>query len=558
MNAYPVYEKRTVRDLSGIWDFFFIPKEMMKLDSFTPDGLQYDDFQIVPGCFDAAPKYASQRGTGVYRTFFNLSKSGKCLLRIGGVSLYAKFFVDGVEIGSNPLPYSGFECEFEATEGRHELVVAVSNAFDYKACPLFSSYYDFYAFGGILRSIEIHELPTNYLGRCHVTTLDIEKGRVDLKMEITSDEPQAKVNISFDNKSCETYIVDIKDGISNIVLDVPDFKLWSPESPSMHSVTIDMPTDKITESFGIRKVEVVGNKILINGNEFIARGYNRHESHPEAGSAVPECVMMEDIQILKDLNCNFVRGSHYPQSQMFLDMCDRAGIVVWEETIAWNDDADHLADPAFEKAQLEQLKLMIHNSYNHPSIIMWGFMNETSSEKTESYPLIEKLVKTSKTLDSSRPVTFASARCDNDICFGLVDIISTNVYPGWYGCNHDDERQYEKVKPRLAEVQAIAAKYNKPWIISEIGAAAIYGCRDRMNGPWSEEFQTKLISEVCDFVNESDYKPGLALWQFTDIRTYSSSGHLNRARGFNNKGSLDEYRRPKAACSLVREKFKKT
>ena len=558
MNPYPVYQSRRVHDLSGLLDFAFIPKDAVKFNAFTPASVnEYKDFQILPGCFDAAPEYAGKHGLGVYRTSFTLAKSGKCLLKLGGVTLYAKIFLDGVEIGDIRLPYSGCEFPFEAAAGRHEAVIAVSNAPDYELCKTFSAYYDFYGFGGVLRSIEIHELPQSAFGRCFVHVKDAEKGLVTLEIE-ADHTGSLPLEIAFDSSAPCKCTPEFTNGKAFVESFVPSPKLWTPGNGAMHTVTVASENDSITESFGLRTIEIKGNLILINGEEFIARGYNRHESHPESGSAVPACVLLEDVQILKDLNCNFVRGSHYPQSQLFLDMCDRAGMCVWEETLAWNDDADHLSDPAFLAAQTEQLRLMIRNSFNHPCVVMWGFMNETSSEKPESVNVIKTLAAESKKLDPSRPTTFASARIDNELCLDYVDIISTNTYPGWYGCDFSGEQQCEKIAPRLRDVQNIVMKTGKPWILSEIGAAAVYGCRDRMKCQWSEEYQCEYMQTVCDFINASPYKPGLALWQFTDARSYASSPHLNRARGFNNKGSLDEYRRPKAVCGVVREAFRQT
>ena len=147
-----------------------------------------------------------------------------------------------------------------------------------------------------------------------------------------------------------------------------------------------------------------------------------------------------------------------------------------------------------------------------------------------------------------------------DKALEFADVISTNLYPGWYGCSFDDLDPLAKIHPRLDEVQKIllqAENADKPWIISEIGAAALAGCHDRLKGPWSEDFQADYLESVCHYLEMNPRVTGLAIWQFMDCRSYKCSPSLNRARGFNNKGSLDEYRRPKMACERVRDAYRR-
>ena len=104
--------------------------------------------------------------------------------------------------------------------------------------------------------------------------------------------------------------------------------------------------------------------------------------------------MLTDLLDLKSLGANFIRGSHYPQAQRFLDLCDRLGILVWEESLGWGNGPKQLADPEFIADRIEQTRLMAHNSFNHPSVIMFGFLNENASGTDEVVALCRKLAET--------------------------------------------------------------------------------------------------------------------------------------------------------------------
>ena len=568
VHSYPVYPTRTRADLGGLWDFAFLSEKEAALPEFeSPAGIVFNDKQLVPGCFDATGTYAGQRGIGIYRTAVKIGKSGKVRLEIGATTVSAKIFWDNALIAENKLAYSGVAYEFDTTAGKHELVVAVENRIDTDYNPLAWNYYDFHFAGGILRSICLYELPEGTrLGRCTVTTLDIATGKVRLDAELVN-APEAMIQtlaVAFDDAAAQPYEFSFANGVATLELNVPDFKLWSPEEPNLHTVTVSLPdgSDAITERFGIRTVETKDQKILLNGKPIYPAGYNRHEAHPEFGVTLPPAIMMEDLQILRSMNCNFVRGCHYPQDQYFLDLCDELGFMVWEESLGWGNRPEQGEREDFCALQREQTVLMVRNSRNHPCVIMWGFLNECHSHTEPYRKLIGQLVKDIKAIDTTRPTTFASMMIAyGEQCLDLVDIISCNTYPGWYGVDNNEPDPLGMIAPRMDQVIAETSTpelVNKPLLISEIGTAALAGCHDKVRRQqWTEEFQNDYIQEVINVLTERPRIQGLILWQFCDARTYVGGGALNRARGFNNKGTLDEYRREKLVADTVRHAFTK-
>ncbi len=561
INFYPQFPNRKVINLDGLWDFSLTNGCS---DPATPDlnAVCYNDQQAVPGVFDALPDYAGQRGTAFYRTRVSTTPNARLLLKSGGLGMWGAIFWDGKRIAIIDLPYSGMEFEFEAGDGAaHELVVVIDNRFDYQRQPLLSQFYDYYCHGGIFRSIEIHELPSWSLDRAQVTTLDLD-GHVKVKVQLTGNSPEnAELSYRFDSEPAKSLTLPVQGGTVEFEAQLANPALWSVSSTNLHTLELTLPNgDRIVERFGLRIVEAKAGKILLNGEPLKLHGYCRHESHPEFGPALPLQIVIEDLQLLKKTGCNFVRGSHYPQDQRFLDLCDEHGILVWEESIGWGDRENHLTDPNFCSAQLRQLPWMVKNSFNHPSVIMWGYLNESDSSLPAARPLYEKMTQTLRQLDSTRPITYASMFYEKDINFDLVDIISLNAYPGWYANNPEVMRPLGEIRRRLDVFLAFLHESgfdDKPFILSEIGAGAIYGWRDRFHAHWSEEYQADYLDEVCSYVNENDRISGVALWQFLDCRTYSTSYALGRPRAFNNKGLFDEYRRPKLAFDAVRKHFVK-
>lgn len=200
---------------------------------------------------------------------------------------------------------------------------------------------------------------------------------------------------------------------------------------------------------------------------------------------------------------------------------------------------------------------MVEMSYNHPSVVMWGFLNEAYSEEASARPIFEESVQTLREMDNSRLITFGSFRNVEDKVLDLVDIISLNIYPGWYGAV-DIEDPVTMIRPKVEEIaNGIDAMgfSNKPLMISEIGAEALYGWHDAHADFFTEEYQARYLKEACESILDHPRYCGICLWHFSDARTYGAGLAIGRPRTFNNKGTFDEYRRPKLAYEAVKGIF---
>jgi beta-glucuronidase len=525
--------------LDGVWDFHYSSEEFIGIpESFT-------ESLPVPSCYDLVEPYCGVRGCGVYRRFVECG--GMARLCIEGLGITARIYWDRRIIKECPYTYMPEEIIFDAgDEGCHELVIAVDNRHNEQFRPNF----DFYGYGGIYGSIFIERLPNPWIEQILVSTEDYTCGKIRIQASIAGKNDHEAVLI-FDQK--EAVNVCFEKGGLDIQLNVPNYRLWSPEEPNLHELTIKAANDQRSVVFGIRAFSTHGRQILLNGKPIKLFGYNRHESHPEMGAATPLQLIAADLRMIKAQGCNFIRGSHYPQRRSFLDLCDRMGIMVWEETMSWGTRAPELHSKEFIDAQIEQARKLTYASFNHPCIAIRGFMNENDSSLPETRKVVKTLYETIRSIDKHCLISFASNRYEQDVCTDLVDVVGMNPYPGWYDSSFDSISTVDKVFPRLQKLSA-ALPQDRPFLITEIGCEALLGFRDRLQARWTEEYQAKVLLEVCRYVFSGDECAGVAIWHFADCRSFvNGPGIYVRARGFNNKGVLDEYRHPKLAWNSIAE-----
>lgn len=619
--CYPNYPGRQHLVLDGVWDFFWLGEaDVAAVGAPSCDGLPMESAP-VPGCYNLAGERIGQRGAALYRTRFRFP-AGAARLKLGGLGLYARIWLDGQELGQVRNPYATISYDLELTAGNggsHELLILVDNRFgDESTVPLFKPNADFYGYGGIYRSVTLTQLPQLRLERVKVSTLDTASGRVRLEVRLSAaaaalaNAGKLRVHYAFDDG--ETLEADIAAGASAsasaaaspsssasapanagvlvIETTVPEHRLWSPATPNLHrlrlsiaavtstAATTTAPTattptaagegnaaviyDTIVERFGIRTVATRGRDILLNGEPVLLLGLNRHESHPQFGAVQPAQLIYDDLQLARELNANFIRTAHYQPDNALLDACDRCGFLVWAESFGWHQPEADALNPLSASLLVEATATLVEESLNNPSVIIYGFLNESCSDTVGGRALYERLAATIRSLDATRLVSYASDRFEDDICFDLADVIAINPYPGWI--NRPGSRDWignclTHIRPefdRLARYFSDLPEHTgKPLLVSESGACGIYGMRDRARAQWSEEFQEDYFDEAIRAVLDNPRYVGTTLWQMHDTRSFVNVGPDIRCktRGFNNAGLLDEYRRPKLAFDKVKELF---
>ena len=555
-------------DLDGLWDFRLErgkSLEEVRMPEFVPDGKM-----TVPGCWDAMSHYYNQRGTGCYRRTFSLdSDAANAFLVIDGCGLRSRYWVDGREIGFSKLPWSRFEFATGPLKaGRHELACAVDSVVDNSKVKLFWNFYDFYPFGGFHHGVrlEVQRNPLE-LRKVVVRTRDYRTGLVELEAQFAGEGAPADftASVAFDDAAD---VRDVSFVNRRAQMNVPKFRLWSHRTPNLHKVTVgfvsaDRRQSSATARFGIRQVGTAKGRVTLNGEPVYLKGVNRHEAHYEFGVTTPVQLMYEDVRNLKDLGGNFIRGSHYAQCEAFLDICDELGVLVWEESLGWGNRKAQLEDPEFCDLQEEETRLMVRNSINHPCVIISAFLNEPHSWEPSCLKLVDRLIAAIRSEDTGHLVTYASCHNSKDICHKNTDIIAYNTYPCWYS-DELDTGTAEEMRDHIRNCHDKIVKYyrdmhkdDRPVIVSETGVKADYGARDpRGKAQYTEDFQDEYSRIMLEEMFSNTNIAGVAIWQFTDAKTYTRTrGMRGRSYGVNTGGMYDLYRRPKLMVDTVRELF---
>ncbi|MBQ9162150.1 MAG: beta-glucuronidase [Clostridia bacterium] len=554
------HKKRKVQCLDGIWNFKIDPQNVGESERWF-DKLETENISAVPSMWNIEKGLLEYEGLAWYQRDF-YTEGGTLKLSFDGVMTKADVWLDGDYIGSH---YGGFShFEFIVTSvaaGSHRLTVRADNRFDKQSIP--QVWVDWYHYGGITRSICAETIQgicvlANKLEYSLNDGLTAAEYRFVSQLYNAEDKSvTSKVEFALDGKIVYAEDVTLASGeyreLITPTATLDNVRLWSCESPALYDISIVTDTDDLIDRTGFRLIEVKDNKILLNGKSLELRGVNRHEEHPEFGFAFPQSLMKRDIDIILDMGCNTIRGSHYPNSKLFLDMLDKYGILFWSEIPIWGCGFSEaaLADEVVLSRGLEMHREMIEQYYNHPSIIFWGMHNEIHSDTQAGYEMSRRYYNFLKENGGNRIVTYASNVPMTDISFEFCDVISLNMYYGWYGGTKED---WDSFLTKFRARRDSLGFAHKPVIMSEFGCAALYGNHTFDNIPWSEEYQAELLSYAINAFHKDDMMVGFYVWQYCDMRTCKPAG-INRARGFNNKGIVNEYRKPKAAYFAVSKDY---
>jgi len=550
------HKKRAVSCLDGAWRF-----------STDPDGVGIRDewFRaipewqtvVVPSVWNTQLGLLEYEGAAFYQRDF-YTEGGTLRFVFEGVLTEGDVWLDGKHIVNH---YGGF-CQFDAivegvSEGVHTLTVRADNSFDSDSIP--QSYVDWYHYGGITRSVWVERLSgISVLSSRLVYSLEGNTAdcRVEYDIYNASDAELA------DNLVTRVFNREITTPVTlrareSATVSSEDFTLkrvwlWSPEQPKLYTLETVTSTDDLTDKVGFRTVKATPEGIFVNGIPYEIRGVNRHEEHPDFGFAFPGGLMRRDIDIAFDMGCNSLRGAHYPNSRRFVDMLDERGMLFWSEIPIWGEgfSKETLGNEKVRARGLEMHAEMMKHYYNHPSIIIWGLHNEIKTDTEEAREMTERYFKAVREKGGNRLITYATNHPLTDICYAYCDVISVNMYIGWYGKKLHEWAEF------LREMESYidsTGNGGKPIIMSEFGAAAVFGHRSFDDNIWTEDYQAKLIEHTLTLFHNDKRICGTYIWHFADIKTMLA---INRARSYNNKGLLNEYRQPKAAYFTARTLYR--
>ncbi len=344
----------------------------------------------------------------------------RIFLRFDGVYGYARVWIDGVYVCEHFGGFTSWDCEITAHVQPGQKAVLVVGVTDRSDDISQASYYAKHSIAGILRDVRLFALPRNFIGELStMASLDAQHrdGALRISAALSSGEfNSAELRFSLTEGSgieipvrpnTVAFVQGSASATAEVAVTAP--KHWDAEHPNLYTLEASLFIDKkeaetIQRKIGFRSIACAGNQLLVNGRPVKLRGVCRHSIHPTFGRAVPAEFDELDAALFRAANVNFVRTSHYPPSEEFLDACDRHGIYVEEETaVCWSAvEGGTSSDAAFRSRFVNQFREMIVRDRHHASVLFWSLGNE--SHWGENFVAEQRFATES---DPSRPTIFS-------------------------------------------------------------------------------------------------------------------------------------------------------
>ncbi|MFX0069806.1 MAG: beta-glucuronidase [Candidatus Hermodarchaeota archaeon] len=562
-------EYRQFIDLSGFWDFRFDPNNE-GLNTNWSSGINESKPIAVPASWNEQfTEGLNFLGPAWYQTFFTVPwvwNNHKIFLRFGSVNYLAEVWLNGENIGSHEgghLPFE-FEISSKLKSQNNCLVVRVDGQLGHDRVPPAGrplSYpsvnFDFFPYCGIHRPVLLYSVPHDAIKDITVkTSIEDNIGKINVEIECYK-EVFGIAKLTLKRNDAEQSIeipIDSKKIVAEIHVSNP--LLWTPDSPNLYNLTVELlKENEIFDSYslniGIRTIEVKGDQLLLNGKPIKLIGFAKHIDFPITGRGYVPAVIIKDYSLMKWVGANSFRTSHYPYSEQMMDLADKLGFLVIDETPA--------VGLTFNKDYIERhltlckqyTRELITRDKNHPSVIMWSLANEPHSS-IRAKEFFRQLYDLAKGLDQTRLVTIVGMVGVSDRYFEFFDIVCQNRYYAWYTESGRIEEGNELLSQDLDNYYK---KYQKPIIISEFGADTIPGLHSYPPEMFTEEYQVEFIKNYLEVLNSKHYVVGQHIWNMCDFKTPQN---ITRVGGMNYKGCFTRDRRPKMVAHFLRRLWNKS
>lgn len=472
------------------------------------------------------------RGTAAYcKSFDRPRHSGRVYLEFLGAAMTADVYVNGKHLARHEGGYSTFRCDItDVLEEKNLVCVSVDNAENDRVYPQKA---DFTFYGGLYRDVNMILVPENHFELVKDGTPGIKVTPIvsdDLKSAVVTVETWQNGGTVTYSLNGESKIAESLNGYASADFTIEDVRLWDGvNDPYLYTATAVLHSgDEISTRFGCRKIGFDAQKgFLLNGRVFPLRGVSRHQDREGLGNALTLKEHKEDMEFIREIGANTVRLAHYQHAGEFYDLCDEYGIIVWAEIPYITQ---HM--PNGRANTLSQMKELITQCYNHPSIVCWGLSNEISVSGM-SEDLMDnhrELNKLCHDMDKTRPTTMAHAFMleQDSPLIDIADIGSYNLYFGWYlGSLEQNDSFFDEYHRRFPD-RVIG--------FSEYGADANpqFQSANPAQGDYSETYQCVYHEHILKCIEERPYLWATHVWNLFD---FAADGRDEGGKkGVNQKG----------------------
>ena len=513
---------RKIISLNRKWSF---RKGVSEVPSVVPADW---DFVNVPHCWNAIDGQDGgndyYRGTCCYYKEIDMEEiptADRYYLEINGANSSATVYMNGNKLASHDGGYSTWRVDIteELAKG-NKLAITVDNSANETVYPQMA---DFTFYGGLYRNVNIiavneSHFDLDYYGGPGVQITPIVKGSdavVEIKTFITNKKDGQSVNYVIKNKAGKAVAAG-KSTEGEITLEIKDVTLWNGrKNPYLYTAEIELVNgddvlDNISAKFGCRTFQIDPERgFILNGEEYPLRGVSRHQDRWGFGNALLPEHHKEDMDFIYEMGANTIRLAHYQHDQYFYDLCDEYGLVIWAEIPYISK---HM--PTGRENTISQMKELIVQNYNHPSIVVWGLSNEISmngsdDDLIENHKILNDLCHE---MDKTRLTTIAVvSMCSlDDPYIQIPDVVSHNHYFGWYGGDTSMNGPW---------FDNFHAKFpNIPVGMSEYGCEALnWHTSNPQQGDYTEEYQAYYHEDLIKQLFTRIYIWATHVWNMFDF-----------------------------------------
>ena len=485
------------------------------------------------------------RGTAFYAKELekmDLPKADRYFLEIQGANSSAILYINGKKLANHDGGYSTWRVDItDALEDKNLFVFEVDNSQNDRVYPQNA---DFTFYGGIYRDLNIIAVNESHFDLEYYGTPGIK-----VTPEVVGKDAKVEVEVFVKNaKETQKLVYTLKDAEGNVVaeketpasetvasFEIENVHLWhGKKDPYLYTAEVCLKDEEVLDNvsarFGCRTFEIhPENGFILNGEEYPLRGVSRHQDRWGVGNALLKEHHDEDMDLICEVGATTIRLAHYQHDQYFYDLCDERGMVVWAEIPYIST---HM--PNGRENTISQMKELVVQNYNHPSIIVWGLSNEitmhgdSDEDLRENHVILNDLVHE---MDKTRLTTMACvSMCSMDDPYVQIpDTVSYNHYFGWYGGDTSQNGPW---------FDEFHAKYpNIPIGCSEYGCEALnWHTSDPQQGDYTEEYQAYYHEELIKQFYTRKYMWATHVWNMFDFG--ADSRNEGGENGQNHKGLI--------------------